>query len=321
MVMAGQKRKFAEAEREPPREPPRAAGARLAREYSDIVDRGLITMDRAIELFQRYTDRMCQHLPAVVFSEGTTAAEVRKSKPILFLAIMAAASAEIPATQRVLVKETMQMFAEKIVVVGEKSLELVQALHVSVIWYWPPEHFEELKFYQLVHMAAVMAIDIGLGRRKPGRNRRHIPYTWRDHPFKKHPPPDPGSVEARRTWLTCYFLTTNTAMALHRPNLVRWTSFMTESVDLLETSPDAAPSDKYLCHLVWTHRMAEDVGVQFAMDDPSAVINITDPRTQYALKNFERDMEKYRSSLPKEMLQRKGALPPVLVCNELLDAC
>ncbi len=106
---------------------------------------------------------------------------------------MAAASSIIPNTQRVLVKELMQMFAEKVVIVGEKNLELVQSLHLSVIWYWPPEHFEELKFYQLVHMAAVMAIDIGLGRRKPGKNRRHIPYTWRDHPFKKHRCPTPAA--------------------------------------------------------------------------------------------------------------------------------
>jgi hypothetical protein len=311
MVMAGQKRKFADRgedreESSQPASTPVVGGATQGRDYSDIVDRGIITMERAVELFARYTDRMAPHLPGVVFPEGTTAAEIRKTKPILFLAIMAAASSEMPTVQRGIVKELMQMLAEKVVVVGEKSLELVQALQVSVIWYWPPEHFEELKFYQLVHMAAVMAIDIGLGRKKPGRNKRHIPYTWRDHPFKKHPLPDPCSLESRRAWLACYFLTTNTAMALHRPNLVRWNAFMSECMDVLESSPDAAPTDRYMCHLVWTHRMAEEVGVQFAMDDPSAGVNITDPRTQYALRGFERDLEKYQKSLPKEMRQRES---------------
>lgn len=311
MVLAGQKRKHTETRdsaSEDVRASPSMATSSLGqdtrnREYSDVVDRGVITMEKAAELFARYNEQMVPHLPGVVFPEGTLVSEIRKSKPLLFLAIMSAASSETPNTQRVLVKELMQIFAEKIIMTGEKSLELVQALHVAVIWYWPPEHFEELKFYQLVHIAAVMAIDIGLGRKKPGKHRRNIPYAWQDHPFRKHPPPDPTSIEARRCWLTSYFLTANTSMALHRPNLVTWTAFMTECMDVLESSPEAAPTDKYLCHLVWTHRLSEEVGIQFAMDDPNVFINIADARTQYALRGFERDLEKYRNSVPQDLHQ------------------
>jgi hypothetical protein len=277
---------------------------------ADVVERGILTMPLAVELYARYTNHMCQHLPGVVFPPGMTAAELRATKPILFMAIMAAASSEMPALQRTLTKELMQVFAEKIIVVGAKSLELVQALQVATIWYWPPERFEELKFYQLVHVAAVMAIEIGLGRKKQAKDgfRKHISFAWRDHPLRKQPPPDPTTIEARRAWLTCYFLATNTAMALHRANLIRWTPFAAECMDVLETSPDAAPTDKYLCHLVWTHKLAEEVGTQFSMDDPMSTPNIADPRTQYALRGFERDLERYSSAIPRELLQRR--LPP-----------
>ena len=80
---------------------------------------------------------------------------------------------------------------------------------------------------------------------------------------------------------------------------------MTECVEVLETSPDAAPTDKYLCHLVWTHRMGEEIGIQFSMDDPATTVNILDARTQYALRVLERDLDRYRDSVPKEMMQRK----------------
>jgi hypothetical protein len=317
MVMAGQKRKHAETrnsasedsqqDRWPKDRLPPLAPSTLAAEHSDIIDRGILTMERASQLFARYNDHMVQHLPAVVFPPGVTAAEIRKNKPILFLSIMSASSSEDPVTQRTLVRELMQIFADKVIVTGEKTLELVQALQVAVIWYWPPEHFEELKFYQLVHIGVVMGIDIGLGRKKQSsRLRRHLPSTWRDHPFKKHPPPDPMSIEARRAWLVCYFLSSNTAMALHRPILLRWTIFMTESVDVLESSPDAAPTDKYLCHLVWTHRLAEEIGMSFSMDDPGANINIADARTQHALKGFEHQLDKYRRTIPPELLQRRS---------------
>ncbi|KAI1122508.1 hypothetical protein F5Y10DRAFT_72395 [Nemania abortiva] len=305
MQMGGQKRKFAET-RDTASDglkdlnTPQMSNAGQQPLQPDVVDRGIIAVEEATVLFQRYTDRMATHLPAVVFPPGTTAAEIRRTKPILFLAIMSVASSETPNTQRQLVKELMQIFAEKVVIYGRKSLELVQSIMVSAIWYFPPEHFEELKFYQLVHLAAVMAIDIGLGRRKNSPKSRLIPYTWRDHPFRKHPLPDPATIESRRTWLAAYFLASNVAMALHRPNLIRWQSFMTECMDILESSPEAAPSDRYLCHLVWTHRLAEEVGIQFSMDDPSIFVNITETKVQYALRGFERDLDKYSRSIPDE---------------------
>ncbi|KAK2043897.1 hypothetical protein LZ31DRAFT_467442 [Colletotrichum somersetense] len=280
----------------------RAPPINMGSDYADVVERGILSAEKAAELFERYNTHMVPHMPAVVFPAGMTADETRKSKPLLFLAIMSVASSESPNVQRRLVKELMQIFAEKIIITGDKSLEIVQSLQIAVIWYWPPEHFEELKFYQLVHIGAVMALDLGLGRRTGGR-RLQIPYQSQNHPFKRTPPPDPTSIECRRAWLAAYFLAVNTSMALHRPNLVRWTPFMAESMEVLQTSADAAPTDKYFCHLVWTHRLAEEIGIQFSMDDPGIVPNITNSRTQYSLRMLERDLEKYSSSVPKEEMQ------------------
>ncbi|KAL7946699.1 hypothetical protein V8C42DRAFT_293674 [Trichoderma barbatum] len=299
IVMAGQKRKAADRDAlgdDHKAMTPSTSWSGFSRPTEgDIVDRGLITMEHATGLFNKYKEHLIRHLPAVVFPPNATVMELRKTKPTLFLAIMAAATGENHSLQRVLQKELMQLFAEKVIVTGEKNLELVQAIHVAVIWYWPPEHFEELKFYQLIHIAAVMAIDIGLGRK--GSSRRGPP------PFRRNPPPDSSSIECRRTWLTCFFLALNTSMSLHRPNLIRWTPFMTECLEILETSPDAAPTDKYFCHLVWTHRLAEEVGSQFSLDDPSTMVNITDARTQYALRALERDLDKYIASIPKNLMQ------------------
>ncbi|KAI0833917.1 hypothetical protein F5Y06DRAFT_181286 [Hypoxylon sp. FL0890] len=303
-TVVGQKRKFTESTEGSPagaNTSPAPTKANMTPEQQpDVIDRGIITMSEAAAFFARYTENMVPHLPAVVFPEGTTATEMRKTKPILFLAIMAAASSEIPRLQRQLVREIMQIFADQIIISGRKSLQLVQALLVSVIWYYPPEHFEELKFYQFVHLAAVMSIDIGLGRKQHNPKSRLIPYTWREHPFRKQPLPDPTSIEARRTWLAVYFLASNVSMALHRPNLIRWQAFMTECMDILESSPQAAPTDRYLCHLVWTHRLAEDVGIQFSMDDPTVFVNVSEQKVQYALRGFERDLAKYSESIPKE---------------------
>jgi hypothetical protein len=273
----------------------------------DIVDRGVLNMERANELYTRYTTLMCPHLPGVVFPPEMTAAQLRATKPILFMAVMAAASSEIPNLQRTLTRELMQLFGDKIIVNGNKSLELVQALQVATVWYWPPERFEELKFYQLTHVAAVMAIELGLGRKKAARGgfKRHMSSAWPDHPLKKPPPPDPTTLEARRAWLTCYFMAVNTSMALHRPNLIRWTPFVDECIDVLESSPDAAPTDKYLCQLVWTHRLAEEISVNFSMDDQSLTPNLAEARTQNLLRGFELQLKKRIETIPKGLHQRE----------------
>lgn len=310
--VTGQKRKerHSFAHRQPEGD---SAGYRLAAigyrsANPDFIERGLIAPDYAEELLNRYRDDMAIHLPAIMVPPTMTAAELSKSRPVLFSAIMASATSENPALQRTLQKELMMCFAEKVFLAGEKTLDTVQAILVAVIWYWPPENFEELKFYQLIHTASVMAIDIGLGRRSPGR-RLEPPPGLRDPKSNRPGPPDPTSLECRRTWLTCYILATNAAMALHRPHLIRWSSFMAESLEVLETSPEALPTDKYFAHMVWAHKMAEDVANQFSPDDPDEIVSISDPRTQYALKGLERDWQKQRSRVSKDLQQRKWPCP------------
>lgn len=280
-------------------------------EYADVIDRGLITAGMAAKMFDCYVERMAPHMPAVIFPPGTTAAEVRKTKPTLFLAILSAASGmNYPDLQRTLTKEIMSVYAERIICNGEKTLEIIQALHVSTLWYWPPEHFEELQYYQLIHLAAVLAIDIGMGKKSSSSKSKNAG-LWRDHSWQRTPYPDPETIEARRTWLGCYYLCCNASMGLRRPNLIRWTSFMADCLDVLEHSPEAAPSDKALCQWVRSQHIAEEIGTQFCMDDPVATVSIADSTVQYALKGFERDLEKWSSQVPPDVQSRESEHVPI----------
>jgi hypothetical protein len=293
-------------------------GRPQAQAYSDIIDRGQISSDIADQLFNYYVDKMAPHFPAVIFPTGTNVTQVRRQKPILFLAILAAAAGPIyPELQLDMTKELMDIYANRIIVRGEKSLEIVQALVVSTLWYYPPEHFEELKFYQLVHIAAVMAIDIGLGKSSRSQPNRSGPATGYFYGNRQRQSlPDSDSVEARRAWLACYFLCCNTSMGLRRPNLIRWSNFMTESLKVLETSSDAVASDKHFCAWIRSQHIAEEVGYQFSMDDPFAKVSIADDKTHYALKKFENDLAVWRQDVPIEA--RSSTLSSVLTLEVVL---
>ena len=93
-------------------------------------------------------------------------------------------------------------------------------------------------------------------------------------------------------------------MSLRRPLLIRWSPYADECLDILSSSPDALPSDKWLCNLVRAQHIAEDIGAQFSMDDPASQISLTDSKTQYSLKAFERQLSDWRDSSPQELRER-----------------
>ena len=254
----------------------------------------LMTPDIAERVFLRYVNEICPHFPAVPFAPGTTAREVRDKKPLLFLAVLAGSShgsAEQLVSQEIqreLTKLLKDQLADIIWRNGEKSLEIVQALHISVLWYRPPLHFEQHNFYMMVNCAAVMALDLGLGRKAtPNVMKLSV------GPFKRYHP-DSSSVEARRTFLVCYYLCMSITMVLRRPILLRWTNYMADSVRILETSSEALPSDKLLCQQVKMAHIGEKISVEFCMDDPSVEVAISDPKVIYALKIFENELNGLR---------------------------
>ncbi|KAH7120833.1 hypothetical protein B0J11DRAFT_532686 [Dendryphion nanum] len=254
----------------------------------------LMSHDLADRIFYRYVNEILPHFPAVPLAPGVTPREIREKKPLLFLAILAGSShgsAEQLVSQdvqRELTKLLKDQFADIIWRNGEKSLEIVQALQLGVLWYRPPMHYEQHNFYMMVNCAAVMALDLGLGR-QPTPNVMKVAVG----PFRRcHP--NAGSLEARRTFLVCYYLCMSITMVLRRPILLRWTKYMEESVKMLETSPDALPSDKVLCQHVKLAHIGEDISVSFSMDDPSVEVSISEPKVIYALKRFENDLSQLR---------------------------
>ena len=251
--------------------------------------------------WDRYTTEMCYHLPIVVFPAGSRWEDVRKTKPILFLSIVAVASGTIrPDLQGRLLTEVTKILADRVVYRGEKSLELVQTIQCMTTFYQPPEKYEELNFNQLIHIAAVMALDIGLGKRFKKGNVA----LWRSYTEQKRALPDPNSAETRRCWLGCYFMCSNSSMSLRRPLLIRWSPYADECIDILNTAPDAAPTDKWLCQIVRGQHIAEDIGLEFSMDDPASQLSLTDHKTQYHLKAFERQLSEWHDTASLEMQKR-----------------
>lgn len=170
-------------------------------EYTDVIDRKIIDAVTATNVFEYYNTHMAPHMPIVIFPSDVIAGTIRKTQPTLFLAILSIASAQdVPHLQGVLTREIMRTYAERLICKREKSLELIQALQVSTIWY-----STDANFYQLIHLAAVMGIELGISSRAKGKKERFLD-LWRNDARMKLDLEGKASLDAKRAWLGCYFL-------------------------------------------------------------------------------------------------------------------
>jgi hypothetical protein len=157
----------------------------------------------AEELFNSFMSDLVPHFPFIYFSPGTSAQDVNRNQPTLFLAILAATATGVyPELGRTLAAQLEKVLIQRVFVSGKKSLELVQALLISAIWYHPPENFANLKFTQYAHMAANMALDIRIGMGVP------VDATLGEDPeiFPAGTIPTSSSLVSRRTYIACYLL-------------------------------------------------------------------------------------------------------------------
>lgn len=130
----------------------------------DILGHEIISKDAAIALYQDFVTNMLPLHPIIALEQHDTFETMRIQKPTLLLAIIAAASAiGVPETYKHLHRHLIRNLAEKVIIDGQKSLELLQAILVMEAWYCPPDDLRKLNFYQWIHIAGTMAMQIGIG--------------------------------------------------------------------------------------------------------------------------------------------------------------
>lgn len=141
---------------------------------SDIIDRGVISSELAATLLNLYREVLFSEYPGIKIADNVTVDELRSKKPALFMAVMAATSQSMgSALSNKLHEELIYFYARSLFVNGEKSLQHVQALFVSVAFYTPPNNPSQMQIYQYLNLAASMALELGLAS-KP-RTHEQLP--------------------------------------------------------------------------------------------------------------------------------------------------
>jgi hypothetical protein len=170
---------------------------------TDVIDRGIISMSTAEDLVSLFINDLLAYFPFMVFPADTTARHLRTTKPVLFLAILAGTSIAVDVSlANALNREMLTMYAQRFFFKAEKSLEMVQALLIMNVYYLPPELPSQIQAYQYAHIAATMALEIGIASRKR-MPRKPAPRQGQPKPVNKF---DEQMAEQARTILACYHL-------------------------------------------------------------------------------------------------------------------
>ncbi|CAL5872759.1 uncharacterized protein PFLUO_LOCUS7026 [Penicillium psychrofluorescens] len=276
-------------------------GPEMHQAHDDVVDRGIISLEDAGQLISFYNHELAPFFPLVVLPSNTTATALRHSKPILFLSVISAAAIAIDANlAAVLNREMVRLYAERFFIEGEKSLELVQALLLMIVFYYPPDSPLKLQFYQYTHIASTMALEIGLASKRRVSNKKS------DDRKSRYEPYDELLAEQARAVLGCYNLGSTVAMKTRRPNLLQFNDWMAECVKHLEQSPNRI--DQHLAVWFELQKITDEAMASFGLDDTSSVSMLTESRVQAVLRWFDKRVEEWRKKIPSEMLNEPMTL-------------
>ena len=101
----------------------------------DCIEAGLVSLEKADSLLELYKIAMEGHFPFIVLSNRVAVHDLRRDKPFVFLAVLAAASYEDVKLQRALDKRFKQSVMQRMLLGGEVSFDLFQGLLVSCAWF------------------------------------------------------------------------------------------------------------------------------------------------------------------------------------------
>jgi hypothetical protein len=284
----------------PPAVDPAITGAPtnfLGSSDNDIVDRGVISEDLARELLSIWRTELVAACPGITIPKHWDVFDLRANKPALFHAIMAAAAhSKGSALSDRLHEETVLLYARSAFIKGEKSVQAIQALIVTVTYYSPSKTPGQLQIYQWVNMAASMALELGLTS-KP-RTHEQLPKRAIRSLQKISSPEE--LLEHCRTILLLYIISAGFSMRLKRPNILLFNSWMEECFSILEKSK--LLDDKRIVAWLKLQRIADEANTAFGFDDASTSFSLSELRMQIILRIFDRRMQDWRKAIPDEVM-------------------
>ncbi|CAI9632472.1 unnamed protein product [Alternaria burnsii] len=205
-------------------------------------------------LLDRYQRLMAPHMPFVVIPSGINASSLASSKPFLSKAIETIAFFHDTVTQKHMVKDLMQQVSERMLIKGEKSLDLLQGMLVFGNWY-NPHLFAPPSHTVLLHLTMALTHDLDIDR-APGFCEKVALMAA----SQAHGVPQPAKVvtnDERRAVLGTFYLTSQILTSFRKIDTLHWSPWLTKCAEAL-TQAKEYKSDILLVQLAQSQRIMQE---------------------------------------------------------------
>ncbi|EED15880.1 conserved hypothetical protein [Talaromyces stipitatus ATCC 10500] len=236
-------------------------------------------------VLQHLLDRFCSmraYFPFVSFSYTWTAASMREDRPFLLLAAVAAASSKHCHLQDDLIRRFKDTISQRVIMAGEKDLDLLQGLLVYLAWC----HFDFVpgnrQDYLYLQIAISMVVDLNIDQEIA---------DLLDHRTELS---DTYILEACRAYLGCYYMSNIIAMCSGRPNNLKFHNNMLRCAMLLQKRPEFE-TDLMIYPLTKLLQFAEEVCETYRAE------RILGGRLHIHAERFAARLEDWWSSLTEDL--------------------
>ncbi|KAL2011635.1 hypothetical protein VTN00DRAFT_4353 [Thermoascus crustaceus] len=264
--------------------------------------------DSYLDIFRTH---MAGHFPFVVIDKGISAQDLKRNKPFLFRTVIMAASYKDVSQQTALGKEIIEYLSRRLLIEGEKNLDLLQGLLVYMSWY-QVFYYACGQITSLLQLAIDLVIDLDLNRPP---NISEKPKTVSDAMrfiYGHKPNAVSGSLEERRAFLGCFYISSMISSMFRRPDVLRHTPYVDECCQLLIDSNEC-PTDVYLVRLVQLQKIMNIIR-QTLPADGTELRTLRAPMGMY-IKSIQKDLESLKCSW-KEDIEQKHYLMMHYHCTE-----
>ncbi|GFF22903.1 hypothetical protein IFM61606_08659 [Aspergillus udagawae] len=225
---------------------------------------------------------MASYFPFVRLPYACTAASMAEDRPFLLLAAVAAASPKYCHLQDALIGQFKESLSHRVVMAGEKDLDLLQGLLVHLAWF----HFHFVpgsqQAYQYLQIAISMVIDLRLDQQAADLVEQRTELS------------DTYIREACRAYLGCYYMSNIIAMSSGKPNNLQFHKDMLRCAMMLQQQPEFE-TDLLIYPMTKVLQFTEEVCETYRSE------GIHSPRLYIHAERFTTWLEEWWSSLSTDL--------------------
>lgn len=278
-----------------------------------------MTDEMAQDMLDYFVTKAALFNSIVYIKEDTKFNDLLHASPVLSLAICSIMSNQsdqkIEEMSANLMVELHKIVSEQVLIVGNKSADLVQTLLTLSFWHSPLESFECQKVHIFTACAVAMANDLGIGH-PPRLRAKTFDYDTdgRRVPSTAVLP----SPENCRIWLAVFLSSSILSMLYQQTALLQWSSYLEDCCKVLEESQKAKTDfDSRLCSLARLHAIVDDINSVFHPRDYAELVDIRESRTSHLIRMFEKRLAAWKKNCPNDRKNKILSLAFELVLNRL----